>query len=330
MGRGTIGMAGPWDSIMKRMVGAYPEHFVNWLISDATFISAENVELKNQHRFADALLQVTKGTKRGLWHIEFQTYHDPEMAERLLVYNVMAFSQYKLPVASTVIYLIDTGEIPTSPYHRTFLDDEVVCHFYYEIVKVWEQEAETILQMEVGVWPLVTLTRDGKQPEVISALIERLADAKAYDVLAMVRVMGGLVFKTEAEREGFQRRFKMYQDLLRESWVYQEIGQEYLEKGIEQGLKQGLEKGLEQGLEQGLEKGLETGRKQGIEQGLRQTLMIYVEMRFPKLVVQAQQKIGSITDVVLLNQIMSTLFALQTPEEVEQYLLKLGNDATKN
>ena len=191
---GIIGMAGPWDSIMKRMIGANPEHFVNWLISDATFISAENIELKNQHRYADALFTVAKGRKRGLWHIEFQTYHDPEMAERLLVYNVMAFSQYKLPVSSTVIYLIDTGEIPTSPYTRTFLDDETVHHFYYEIVKVWEEEAEMILQMGRGVWPLVPLTKDGKRPEVITALIERLAEANAYDLLAMVRVVGGLVF----------------------------------------------------------------------------------------------------------------------------------------
>ncbi len=98
----------------------------------------------------------------------------------------------------------------------------------------------------------------------------------------------------------------MYQDVLRESWVYQEIGQEYLEKG------------------------LETGRKQGLEQALHQTLMIYVETRFPKLVVLAQQQTGSITDVALLNQIMSTLFALQTPEEVEQYLRNLGNDTTKS
>ena len=319
-------MAGPWDSIMKRMIGANPEHFVNWLSSDATFISAENVELKNQHRYADALLTVAKGAKRGLRHIEFQTYHDPEMAERLLVYNVMAFSQYQLPVASTVIYLLDTGEIPTSPYHRTFLDDEAVHHFYYRIVKVWEEEAETILQMGRGIWPLVPLTRDGKRPEVISGMIERLAEANAYDVLAMVRIVGGLVFKTESEREGFQRRFRMYQDLLRDSWVYQEIGQEYLEKGLEQG----LEKGLEQGPEKGLEQGLEKGRKQGIEQALHQTLMIYVETRFPQLVVLAQQQTGLITDVALLNQIMSTLFALQTSAEVEQYLRTLGNDATKS
>ncbi|MEO8953062.1 MAG: hypothetical protein ABI396_14255 [Ktedonobacteraceae bacterium] len=303
-------MAGPWDSIMKRMIGANPEHFVNWLSSDATFISAENVELKNQHRYADALLTVAKGTKRGLRHIEFQTYHDPEMAERLLVYNVMAFSQYQLPVASTVIYLINTGAIPTSPYTRRFLDDEEVHHFFYKIVKVWEEEAETILQMGRGIWPLVPLTKDGKRPEVITGMIERLAEAKAYDLLAMVRVVGGLVFQTESEREGFQRRFRMYQDVLRESWVYQEIGQEYLEKGLEQGLEQ--------------------GRKQGIEQALHQTLLIYVETRFPQLVVLAQQQIGFITDVALLNQIMSTLFTLQTTEEVERYLRKLGNDATKS
>ena len=114
----------------------------------------------------------------------------------------------------------------------------------------------------------------------------------------------------------------MYQDVLRESWVYQEIGQEYLEKGLEQGLEKGLEKGLEQGLEK--------GRQQGLEQGLRQTLMIYVETRFPQLIVLAQQQTGLITDVALLNQIMSTLFTLQTTEEVKQYLRKLGNDATKS
>lgn len=94
----------------------------------------------------------------------------------------------------------------------------------------------------------------------------------------------------------------MYQDLLRDSWVYQEIGQEYLEKGLEKGR----------------------------EQALRQTLMVYVETRFPQLVVLAQQQIGFITDVARLNQIMSTLFTLQTTEEVERYLRKLGNDATKS
>src|SRR5581483_5457675 len=138
--------------------------------------------------------------------------------------------------------------------------------------------------------------------------------AKAYDLLAMVRVVGGLVFQMESEREGFQRRFRMYQDVLRESWVYQEIGQEYLEKGLEKGLEQGLEK----------------GRKQGIEQALHQTLMIYVETRFPQLVVLARQQTGLITDVAVLNQIMSKLFTLQTPDEVEQYLRTLGNDATKS
>jgi predicted transposase YdaD len=98
----------------------------------------------------------------------------------------------------------------------------------------------------------------------------------------------------------------MYQDVLRDSWVYQEIGQEYLEKGLEK------------------------GRQQGIEQALHQTLMIYVETRFPQLVVLAQQQTGFIADVAVLNQIMSTLFALQTSEEVEQYLRKLGDDATKS
>ncbi|HAE82416.1 MAG TPA: hypothetical protein DCK85_03430, partial [Ktedonobacter sp.] len=55
------------------------------------------------------------------------------------------------------------------------------------------------------------------------------------------------------EREWFRKRFDMFQDILKESWVYQEIGQEFLEQGYEKGLEKGLKKGLEQGLELGRE-----------------------------------------------------------------------------
>ena len=47
-------MAGPWDNISKRMIGAKPEHFVKWLESEATFVAALDIELKSQHIFADA------------------------------------------------------------------------------------------------------------------------------------------------------------------------------------------------------------------------------------------------------------------------------------
>ena len=53
-------MAGPFDSIMKRMIGLHPEDFVQWLDAEATFVQALDIELKSQHIFADALLRITK------------------------------------------------------------------------------------------------------------------------------------------------------------------------------------------------------------------------------------------------------------------------------
>ena len=106
----------------------------------------------------------------------------------------------------------------------------------------------------------------------------------------------------------------MFQDILRESYVYQTI------------LREGLEEGLEQGLEQGREQGLEQGR----EQTLRQTLMTYVETRFPTLALMAKQQTSTIKDATVLHTVLAKLFAVQTLEEAEQYLLTLGDDSKKN
>ena len=97
----------------------------------------------------------------------------------------------------------------------------------------------------------------------------------------------------------------MFQDIISESWVYQEIEAEGLRKGLEQGQKR-------------------------LETALHQTLLIYLETRYPMLVALAQKRTSSIADPAILNRILSSVFALQTTEDVERYLLTLGNDATKN
>ena len=80
-------MAGPFDSIMKRMIGLHPEDFAKWLDHEATFVQALDIELKSQHIFADALLKITRNGKPALEHLECQTSKDPEMAVRLLEYD---------------------------------------------------------------------------------------------------------------------------------------------------------------------------------------------------------------------------------------------------
>ncbi len=75
-------MAGLWDNLMKRLVGANPEHFLNWLVGQATFVAMLDNELKSQNLFADALLHMQRRGRPELLHIEFQTYSDSEMGQR--------------------------------------------------------------------------------------------------------------------------------------------------------------------------------------------------------------------------------------------------------
>ncbi len=288
-------MAGLWDSMMKRLVRRYAKHFARWLVAEAVFVRALDIELQNQQLFADALLEVRLRGEPALLHIEFQSYDDPDMATRLLEYNVLASRQYgHLPVYSYVIYLRKAGEVAASPLVRGFPTGEDVHHFFFGVIKLWEVPAELFLGAGwTGVLPLVTLTDGGKQPEVVKEMIDRLAVAEDYDLLAISEVVGGLVFKKGPELEWFKRRFSMFQDILRESSVYQEI----VERGI---------------------------------QGQREMLLGFVQMRFPELLALAKQRTEGITDPDLLPSVSHKFLAAQTLEEARRILLSIDKGETKH
>ncbi len=292
-------MAGSFDNVMKRLIGTYGDQFTQWLDPDATFIQSLNIELKSQHIHADALLQVNKRKKPGILHLEVQTEKDPEMGRRLLEYNVLASRQYDhLPVSSYVIYLRDVKDVPEPPYIRRFPDEEgqEVHRFYYTSIELADIPAEVILQSGLlGLLPFVTLTKGGKEPEVVKTMIDRLAEAKKFDLLTMAQVLGGLVFEEENEREAFRRRFRMFQNVLRESWAYQEIGQEFLEKGREEERHRQL-----------------------------QTLLSFLQIRFPEMMTLAEQQTKSIKEPEILQTVITKMFIAQTAEEAKQILLDIN------
>src|SRR6266568_7019824 len=287
-------MAGPWDSVAKRMIGANPEHFVKWVASEATFVAALDIELKSQHIYADALLKVVKEEKPGLLHVEIQTYYDPEIQVRLLEYNLLASRQYDhLPVYSYVICLREEADVPGPPFIRKFLDEEEVHRFYYRVIRLWLIPAKMILQPgQMGLLPLVILTEGGKLPEVVNEMVDRLAAAGEWDLLAMSHIIGGLVFKKGPEQEWFRKRFGMFQDILRESWVYQEIGQEF--------------------------------HKEGRLQEQREMLRDFLQLRFPETLALAKQQTNNIKDPEVLRTVLTKLFAAQTAEEAKQILLEVN------
>ncbi len=94
----------------------------------------------------------------------------------------------------------------------------------------------------------------------------------------------------------------MFQDLLSESWVYQEL------------VKQGVEK----------------GREEGRIQGQREMLLKLIQLRFPELEALAKQQTDGITDPEILPPVNFKLLAAQTVAEARQILLNLDKDGTRH
>ena len=89
----------------------------------------------------------------------------------------------------------------------------------------------------------------------------------------------------------------MLDDILEESWTYQEI------------LRKGMQKGLEQGREE--------ERQQRIQEQ-RETVINLVQMRFPELVSLAEQHLPFINKAEELHNLILKLFAVQTAEEARR------------
>src|SRR5438270_11037250 len=82
-------------------------------------------------------------------------------------------------------------------------------------------------------------------------------------------------------------------DFLRESWVYQEIGQKFFEEGFEEGFRRELE---------------ESQRVLW----RRQTIMSFLQAKFPEIVALANQQTGCINDPEVLQSVILKLFAAKT------------------
>jgi hypothetical protein len=300
-------MANAWDYFMKRLIGGYPKQFTNWLLAGATFIRPLDNELKIQSLYADALLEVVVHGKPALLHVEFQTYDDPDMGIRILEYNILASRQYdRLPTYSIVIYLRKDGEVAESPYRRIFPDDRPIHNFHFQVIKLWEIQAEMIFQTNLtGLLPLVTLTENGKQPEVVQTMIDRLANEQDRDLLAIASIVGGLVFKKADEQAWFKRRFIMFQDILRDSWVYQQIGEDFFKDGIKQERQQELHR-------------------------FRQMVTEVAQMRFASLVALAKQKAEILEDPDALHQLTIQLIGAQDTDEARELLLQVSKLEEQN
>lgn len=291
-----------WDEMMKRLIEMHPQDFVSWVSQDAQVEHILKQELQ-QTVYADSLIKVSFKDKPAILHFEYQTRNDARMGERALLYNTLAsYTNEDIPVYSHVLYLRPSDHIVQSPFVRIFPDGKEITRFHYNVIKLWEMPAEDLLNFpHPGLLPLVLLAKGGTEQDVVEEMIQKIADTGESELLSASYTLGGLVFKAPEQHNWFKRRFHMFEDILEESWTYQEMKQEITQK-IEQ---------------------LELHR-------LRTMLATVAQKRFPKTARLAKGMGSTINDPSILSELIINISTAQTLEEATDVLLAAGEMSENN
>lgn len=296
---------GIWDSNLKRLFGANPQDFVTWLFPGARIIRELSTHL-NRDIDIDVLYEVELNGERLAFHLEFQRHHDVDMANRVLEYNVFASCKFDCTVVSFVIYLKKEGNIVEPPLTRKLPNGEEVLHFNFINIKLWETPTDELRRTGlIGLLPLLPLTREGGTKEVLEETITGIQLSEAEDeakanLLSITLTLAALAFTKKEDRDWLIRRFRMFQDILRESEIYQLI----------------VEEGREEGREEATQRELED---------LRQLLLSFMQARFPELASFAIQQVSNIADIAILKDLTLKVGLSQTSEEVYQLLTRVNS-----
>src|SRR5579885_2097609 len=276
-----------------------PKDVVSWLLDGALFEQELSPHLSYRNVDADLLYQIRLNDQPMLLHLEFQRRRDPQMAQRVWEYNVLATCKFGCPVYSFVLYLKKDGSVAESPHQVCLHDGRQIHHFVFEVIKLWEVPTATLQRTDLpGLLPLLPLTREGKQRETIEMMINGLCpagEAPKRELLSIAYGLASLAFEEHEEREWLKRRFLMIEDLLGESWVFQEWRQQALEEGIQK------------------------ERKEEVQRH-RKMLLAFVQARFPALEQLAEERGKALDDLEQLQALILNVGLAAGEQEAKKFL----------
>jgi predicted transposase YdaD len=230
----------PFDATVKELVQQYPRDWLAVLDEGGSGpVSILTPDLSTVSAFTDIVLRVGD----ALLHLDFQSGPDPGLPRRVLLYNVLLHERYGLPVHSIVVLLRPradrsdlTGGIRYQPRpDRGGLD------FRFEVVRLWQLPAETLLTSNLGTLPLAPLgqppagtTVEEALPGIVHHLVDRITQEappeQVATLLTAAYVLTGL-------RTSHERAIELFQGVraMRDSTTYQAI----LDEGRAEGLARG-------------------------------------------------------------------------------------------
>ena len=288
----------PFDNGAKRLITLCAQDLISWLHGKAAFKEQGIGEFKSVTIDADAMQFCTINDFPVVIHLEIQSGPDLNMEQRLLEYNTLAYRYFRNPVLSYVVYLRAGGSRPKPPLVRLSPDGKEILRFHYEYIELADMPYDNLFAKNLrGLLPLIPLSKDAASREVIEQIIARLTandDTIDRELLALTSLFASLAFASLDDQRWLERRFKMLDDILRETPIYKSIERRAREEEQQQRLS-----------------------------SLRQKLLMLLQKRFPQLQQLASKRLAQITRPDVLEDLMVQLALAQDPNEAQEALLSL-------
>lgn len=171
-------MAKPYDATTKHLLETFPADWVEWIGLKGTSFKVIDADVSTVTAGADKVILV-EGLYRFLVHFELQANREKHMDQRLLKYNVLLSDRHRLPVRTVVVLLWqkeDMAEL-TGLLQQSFPGEPPYLEFRYQVIRLWEQPVESLLQGGLGLLPLAPLSDVNRAslPGVVHRVNDRLS-----------------------------------------------------------------------------------------------------------------------------------------------------------
>ena len=213
-------MPKPYDAALKDLIAAFPADWLDALGLPATGpVEVLSADLSTVTAAADILL----GTGDAVVHIDAQSGPDPDLANRLLLYNVLARRKAGLPVHSVAVLLRSEANIPAGANEvRYSAHPAGELTFRFEVMRLWQTPMSELMARGVGLLPLAVLgkmpagqTRRQALPGVLEGIAERTAHElpadRAARVVSAAMILAGMHLDHDTMREIVRRSPAMIQ-----------------------------------------------------------------------------------------------------------------------